>query len=138
MNSRFNTTNYNEESSYLQKYPEILDIFKVFEMGAKKHGDEGWLQNDSPTMSLKKNSDSRFHHLAKTFSGEVLDESGLDHDLHIACRSIMSYIRRQRGIVHPDDKKPEYQHQKMTGENCISIEENLERHKNSPYYRGEE
>lgn len=96
----------NEDTSYkdlLDKYPEILDIFKVFVMGQKKHGDS-WLEANGKGMSRKEQFASLTRHAAKYYMGEELDEeSKLPHELHIACRAIMEYIRKQRGLNHPDD-----------------------------------
>lgn len=96
----------NEDTNYknlLEQYPEILDIFKVFVMGQKKHGDS-WLEANGKGMSRKEQFASLTRHAAKYYMGEELDEeSKLPHELHIACRAIMAYIRKQRGLNHPDD-----------------------------------
>ena len=91
-------------SEYWQ--PEFFDMVKVLEMGAKKHGANNWLKPLGKKADHKAMHDSMFHHLAESFaqdgfSGERrnLDaESGLDPLLHLACRALMSYTRKKRGL----------------------------------------
>ncbi len=93
---------------------EMDDWKKILEMGAKKHGANNWLDPDGKKSSEREMQDSMFHHLAKSFAssqefsprGFRFDkESNLDHLLHLACRALMLYTRRQKGIVHKEDKK---------------------------------
>lgn len=88
----------------LEKYPEMLDFIEIVLMGAKKYEPEGWLKPDGIKTSEKEMHDSMFHHLASSFCTKDVDaESGLDHLLHIACRALMLYTRRQRGIINDQD-----------------------------------
>lgn len=112
-----------------EQFPEFLDVFKIIIIGREKHGDS-WLQPDGATMSKKDNHASLSRHLAKMFVGEELDESGYSHELHIACRALMSYTRKQRGLIHPADPKPVLKHQTKApdhfGFNCIDINDHHE------------
>lgn len=79
--------------------PEFYDVIKVLEMGAKKHGANNWLDPNGKKADHKSMHDSMFHHLAESFSGSRKDtESGLDPLLHLACRALMSYTRKKRGL----------------------------------------
>ena len=98
---------------------EMLDFIKIIKMGAEKYALNNWLEEDGKKASEKDMHDSMFHHLSQSFSeGQValrlrepvkemtVDmESGMDPLLHLACRALMLYTRRQRGIVHPGDIK---------------------------------
>jgi hypothetical protein len=84
--------------------PELYDIMKVYEMGARKHGANSYLEPDGPKSSHKDMHASMFRHLAESSAGEVIDyESGLHPLLHLAARAIMAYTRYERDIVHSDD-----------------------------------
>jgi hypothetical protein len=83
---------------------EMLDFINVIAMGAKKYKMNNWLEPNGRKCSEREMHDSMFHHLAESFSGFHRDvESGLDPLLHLACRSMMLYTRRMRGIRHEDD-----------------------------------
>lgn len=115
------------------EYEEFLDVIEVILKGRVKHGDS-WLKADGATMSLNENCSSLFRHLAKKQAGETLDkESNLDHDLHIACRALMSYTRKKRKLAHSKDICVSYTI--ADGSGCIGMEEHLEKHKNSQYSR---
>lgn len=75
---------------------EFLDVVEVLINGAQKYSPRGWEDGSHP-LNEAKNNDSKFHHLAKLTAGIYFDdESGLDHDLHLACRALMSYTIRKR------------------------------------------
>lgn len=85
---------------------EMYNFIKVVEFGvAKGYEPNNWLEPNGKRCSEKAMHDSMFHHLAESFSKDVkIDkESGLDPLLHLACRALMLYTRRQKGIVHGDD-----------------------------------
>ncbi len=83
---------------------EMFDFMKIMEMGAKKHGANNWLGPNGKKSDEKSMCDSMFHHLAEAYSGKRRDgESGLDPLLHLACRALMLYTRRQKGLVHELD-----------------------------------
>lgn len=83
---------------------EMFDFIKIIEIGAKKYSMNNWLEPDGNRSSEKEMHDSMFHHLAESFAGVREDkDSKLDPLLHLACRALMLYTRRQRGLVHPDD-----------------------------------
>lgn len=130
---------HTERKEYLElidKYPEMLDFLKVIIKGREKYPDENWLEKNGKSMSRKENYASITRHAAQYFVGEKIDlDSGLDHRLHLTCRALMSYVRERRGIVHLDD--PNFQTQKMTGENCIDINDAIEKYKNSQYFTGD-
>ncbi len=98
---------------------EMLDFIKIIKMGAEKYALNNWLNQDGTKTSEKDMHDSMFHHLAESMvEGKnanemhenlrdfVVDkESGMDPLLHLACRALMLYTRRQRGLVHPEDRK---------------------------------
>lgn len=93
-----------EEDLYNYMEPEFLDFLKVLKMGALKHGNANWLSIDGKKSSHKDMHDSMFHHLAKSFVNQRIDEeSGLDHLLHLASRSLMAYTLIKRGIKHNED-----------------------------------
>jgi hypothetical protein len=113
----------------LLAFPEFLDVFKVLIEGEKKHKPLGWLEPDGAKTSRLDQFASLNRHCAKYFIGEELDESGLPHELHIACRALMSYTRKKRGIVHPDDPIIPLKHIRPApahiGENCVTMEESV-------------
>lgn len=85
---------------------EFLDIIKVLEFGAKKHGDTNWLQPNGNKSSHKEMHDSAWHHLAESYAGNTADhETGFHPALHAAVRMLMIYTRYLRGIVHEKDIK---------------------------------
>ncbi len=123
----------------LLKYPEMLDFIQVLIDGALKYEDENWLKPEGSTMSHRANCDSSFHHLAKKYAGEVEDsDSCLDHDLHIACRALMSYTRKKRKIYSEKDvftlppskftRSP-----KLDDSNCTDINNALKKYRGSQY-----
>ena len=78
---------------------EFTDLFKVFELGARKYGNKNWTREDGAKSSHREMCDSMFHHLAEAYSGSRTDdESGLDPLLHLTARALMLYARRQRGL----------------------------------------
>lgn len=78
---------------------EFLDVLKVIEFGAKKHGADSWLHKDNPSLDHKANHASMSRHLAEAYMGREKDpESELDPLLHLACRALMEYTRKKRGI----------------------------------------
>lgn len=84
--------------------PEFYDFLKVLAMGAKKHGNKNWLNADGKKSSHKDMHASMFRHLAQSFANQRLDtESGLDHLLHLASRSLMCYTLIKRRITHKED-----------------------------------
>lgn len=88
---------------------EFFDFLKIVAMGAKKYDLNGWLEEDGIKADERAMADSMFHHLAKSFACQEIpryrvdDESGEDHLLHLACRALMLYTRRKRGIKHDRD-----------------------------------
>jgi len=98
---------FNEKLQLVLKYPEMIEaIYDVLQAGIDKgYGEDDWLQPDGKTMSRKMNFDSKMHHAAKHFSGELKDESGLLHEAHEGTRALMGVTRTKRGLVHPDDIK---------------------------------
>lgn len=86
------------------KEPEFDDIYKVLEMGAKKHGAHNWLEPNGNKSSHKDMCSSMFRHLAEASTGKIKDdESGLHPLLHLVTRALMLYVRQERGVVHVDD-----------------------------------
>ncbi len=84
---------------------EMFDFLDILEMGAKKYSPNNWLDIDGCKSSHKDMHASTFRHVANSSAGVILDlESGKDHVLHAMCRLGMVYVRRQRNIIHPDDK----------------------------------
>lgn len=92
-----------EVKSYLQSidFPlEFLDLIKVMEMGAVKHGKDSWRHADNISLSFGNNHASMYRHWEKSLRGIRDDEeSGLDHYLHIATRALMAYARNKRGGI---------------------------------------
>lgn len=77
---------------------EFSHVIKVLEMGAKKYGANTWLAGEH--FDVHKNHKSMSHHLLESYREMRLDhESGLDPLLHLACRALMEYTLRQRGIM---------------------------------------
>jgi hypothetical protein len=91
----------------LQIPEEMHDFIKVLEMGAKKYAPNNWLEPEGKSSSEIEMHDHMGHHWARSyasiFNGDRLDESGLDHLLHLACRALMLYTRRQRNIRSSKD-----------------------------------
>lgn len=78
---------------------EFFDITRVMELGAKKYGVDSYLLSNNISMKHKNNTASMFRHLAEHHMGVDMDhESGMDPLLHLACRALMAYTRKQRGI----------------------------------------
>lgn len=84
-------------------YPELFEFTEVLEFGAKKYAEGNWLKVDGKKSSFKEMHDSMFHHLAQSFAGNRIDESGLDHLLHLQCRAGMMYTLLKRKIMHDKD-----------------------------------
>ena len=86
---------------------EFFDFLKIVAMGAKKYAMNNWLEPNGKKSSEKDMHDSMGHHWAESMviGKEAIDkDSKLDPLLHLACRALMLYTRRQRGIVHEEDK----------------------------------
>ncbi len=85
---------------------EMQDFKKVMAFGISKgYEPDSWLLKNGAKTSNKEMHDSMFHHLAESFAGQTRDaESGLDPLLHLACRALMLYTRRQNDIVNDQDK----------------------------------
>lgn len=84
---------------------EMQDFIKVLQFGIDKgYEPDNWLLPNGKRCSEKDMHDSMFHHLAESFIKGKDKESGLDPLLHLACRALMLYTRRQKGIVHDEDK----------------------------------
>lgn len=80
---------------------EFADVIKILEFGASKYAPNAWLEPNAPTMDHKSNHASIFRHVAESYAGKTADaESGIDPLLHAACRCLMAYTRKQRGIVY--------------------------------------
>lgn len=78
---------------------EFLDLVLVIENGAKKHGKGTWLEATNVSLQHNNNHNSMFHHLADSYAKLEADkDSGLDPLLHLACRALMCYTRKKRGI----------------------------------------
>ena len=84
----------------MEAFQEALkDLEKVLEEGARKHGEGSWLEVANPSLQHKANCASMFRHLAEvSCKFDVDPESGVDPLLHLACRAMMYYVRKQRGI----------------------------------------
>lgn len=81
----------------------LLEVEKVLEMGAQKHGAHNWVEHGKK-MSHTENHDSMFHHIAQSYSGISHDnESGLIHIAHLGCRAMMEYVCMVEGL-HGRDK----------------------------------
>ncbi len=101
----YNNCNNDDDDLYSFNEIEFLDFLEVLQLGAKKYARDNWLLPDGKRSSHKEMHDSMFHHLAESFAGVTKDkESGLHPLLHLASRSLMSYCRQVRGIIHPNDK----------------------------------
>lgn len=78
---------------------EFYDVNLVLLNGARKYGRDTYLQEEDYHLNFEDNCASMFRHLAKHTAGIDNDEeSGLDHLLHLACRSLMLYTRKKRGL----------------------------------------
>lgn len=94
--------------------PEFFDFLKIVKNGSIKYAMDDWLTNNGKSASEFKMHDSMFHHLSESYTkGKNIKhhlpyrndlDSGLDPLLHLACRALMLYTRRQRGLTHNDDK----------------------------------
>lgn len=85
---------------------EMLDFLEVVAIGAKKYAMNNWLQPDGKRSTEKDMHDSMGHHWAQSLvegPGSKDKDSQLDPLLHLACRAMMLYTRRKRGIAHTDD-----------------------------------
>lgn len=84
---------------------EMFEFLKIVKMGASKYALNNWLNEDGQNADERNMHASMFRHLAASSAGQNVDnESGEDHLLHLACRALMLYTRRQRNIIHPLDK----------------------------------
>lgn len=97
---------YDKDDMYNYSEIEFFDFLEVLRMGAKKHGNLNWLQPNGKTSNHRDMHASMFRHLASSYANDRIDkESGLDHLLHLASRSLMYYTILKRGIKHVDDKE---------------------------------
>lgn len=79
---------------------EMFDFLAVIGEGAKKYSANGWLEPDGVGTSHKSMHDSMFHHLSESYCHSKADkETGLDPLLHLACRALMCYTRKKRGVL---------------------------------------
>lgn len=88
--------------------PEFFDFLKIVSMGAKKYAMNNWLEPGGKKSGEEDMHQSMYNHWEQSKKqGDVAfdHESGEDPLLHLACRALMLYTRRQRGIVHPEDLK---------------------------------
>lgn len=79
--------------------PEFADVAEPLAHGARKYGDggTGWL--DGKNFSHRNNHASMCRHLAEHYMGVDADhETGLDPLLHLACRALMAYTMKKRGL----------------------------------------
>lgn len=84
---------------------EFFDFLDIIDIGAKKYAPNNWLEPDGMRSSHKDMHDSIFHHIAESYSGFREDQqSGKDPLLHAACRILMLYTRKKRGIKHSNDE----------------------------------
>jgi len=73
----------------------LEEMRAVLEQGAKKHGAGSWKMADNPSLQHKANTASMFRHLAEHHMGVDKDkDSGVDPLLHLACRALMQYMRK--------------------------------------------
>lgn len=75
----------------------MMDVLKVVELGADKHGAGSWANKDNPSIEHKACMASMFRHLSQN-SVEKLkidEESGTYHLTHLICRAIM-YIANNK------------------------------------------
>lgn len=82
---------------------EFLDVLKVLEYGASKYSPDGWLNPDPYLAKFNHidNTSSMFRHLAESYNKLNADpETGLDPLLHLACRALMAYCRKKRGLIY--------------------------------------
>lgn len=85
---------------------EMLHFLLVVRNGALKYGMDNWLEPNGVRSDEKSMHDSMFHHLAESYAGIRQDkDSKLDPLLHLSCRALMLYTRRQKRIVHDLDKE---------------------------------
>lgn len=77
---------------------EFKEVYKVLELGAKKYGANSWLEGKHFTH--RGNHASMSRHLAEAYNWKNTDEeSGLDPLLHLACRALMEYTLKKRGLI---------------------------------------
>jgi hypothetical protein len=115
----YGLANLGENIEQLEVPKEMYHFLKIMELGAKKHGANNWLNPNGKRSSEKDMHESMFHHLAESYalgqlyknnpvskvSGIKDKDTGLDPLLHLACRALMMYTRRQKLIVHEEDSK---------------------------------
>ncbi len=100
--------------------PEFFDFLKVVAMGAKKYAMNNWLEVDGQKSSERDMHASMGRHWAESQHSMVYKvkgtndsgrirvfdkESQLDPLLHLQCRAAMTYTRRERNLIHPEDIK---------------------------------
>ena len=89
-------TNSKQEEIHIPA--ELSHFLKVLDMGAKKYGANSWLSGNH--FDAISNQKSIQHHLLESNLGIREDhESGLDPLLHAACRIMMEYTLRSRGMI---------------------------------------
>lgn len=142
---------FEEKLNLVLKYPEMIEaIADVLNYGISKgYAAENWLKPEGSTMSNKANFDSGNHHRAKHFAGYLYDESGLLHLAHSGTRDLMALVRVKRGIIHPEDKQQALQNrandindrlnalyyfQELNDDNCLTIDEAINKYSNSQYF----
>ncbi len=85
--------------------PEVLlDVARVFEMGAKKYGVNNW-RKDLDVIEWSRTYSSIQRHLLQWHSGEDIDpESNEHHILHAITQLMILYITTQEGASVMDDR----------------------------------
>jgi hypothetical protein len=78
---------------------EFTHVDKVLINGAIKYGPNSWIKGNH--FDVHKNHKSMSHHLLESYREIRIDhESGLDPLLHLACRALMEYTLRKRGLIN--------------------------------------
>ena len=79
----------------------LKDMEKVVDFGGQKHGYGSWKDPDNPSLQRKANFASINRHISQGFCCDSRDlDTGVHHYLHAACRLLMEYERKVRGIPY--------------------------------------
>lgn len=87
---------------------EMFDFLKIVAIGANKYEMNNWLKPDGVKSSEKQMHKSINNHFKHSkFAGSTAKDSETKEDplLNLVTRGLMLYVRRKRGIRHPDDSK---------------------------------
>lgn len=75
---------------------ELLDVYYIFEMGARKYSRGDWLTNPTAFAGDSRYLSGHRHKFKYYYVSKYDNESGYCHLLHDICNSVMQYTKDKR------------------------------------------